>query len=144
MPEEGAGFRSTVAEAKGRTRFGTKTPHSHILTLDRLCLLVYSDHAEVKGFYEPFPDNSDEIVHASLRLGSAGGGLPSRRRATLSGCSSIQGAQYAGAYLLTTFAEGNAPQSLNPFRIKGLQNTGTMWDQVFSGTHRIAKREVAR
>jgi hypothetical protein len=36
-----------VAEAMKADDVGTKTPHSNILTLDKLLQLLYSDHTEV-------------------------------------------------------------------------------------------------
>jgi hypothetical protein len=35
-----------VAEAMNADEIGTKTPHSNILTLDKLLQLLYSDHAD--------------------------------------------------------------------------------------------------
>jgi hypothetical protein len=80
------------------------TPHLQYTTIRDTVSIGLGNH-EFRN-----PDNSFHVkVPAFVRLGCAGGGLPSRRRATHSGCSKIQGAQDAGALPLRTSPEGDAP-----------------------------------
>jgi hypothetical protein len=100
--EEGAGCHSTtVQEANDRGE-----AHTPLLTRYTIRSMIATVQ---EGLSESSPDNSARIVLASMRLGCAGGGLPSRRGATHSGCSKIQGAQDAGALPLRTSPEGDAP-----------------------------------
>ena len=101
--EEGAGCHSTtvqVANDRGEA-------HTPLLTRYTIRSMIAT--VQVLNDGKIF-DNSHLVrVSAFVRLGRAGGGLPSRRGATHSGCSKIQGAQDAGALPLRTSPEGDAP-----------------------------------